>query len=62
MSFLFEETIYFVDIILTVKMGCNCGKKKIGTQPKKIVKSPSQRIVGGGGYGTVIKRIIRRAK
>lgn len=42
-------------------MGCNCGKKKIATQPKKIVKSPSQRIVGGG-RGSVTKRIIRRAR
>ncbi len=42
-------------------MACNCGKKKVGSQPKKIVKSPSQRIVGGG-RGTVTKRIIRRAK
>ena len=42
-------------------MGCNCGKKKIASQPKKIVKSPSQRVVGGGN-GSVIKRIIRRAK
>ena len=42
-------------------MGCNCGKKKIASQPKKIVKSPSQLVVGGGN-GSVIKRIIRRAK
>lgn len=40
---------------------CNCDKKKIASQPKKIVKSPSQRVVGGGN-GTVTKRIIRRAK
>ena len=43
------------------KMGCNCGKKKIASQPKKIVKSPSQRVVGGGN-GSVTKRIIRRAR
>lgn len=42
-------------------MACNCGKKKLASQPKKIVKSPTQRIVGGG-RGTVMRRIIRRAK
>lgn len=54
-------TIYIVEIIHYKEMACNCGKKKVGSQPKKIVKSPSQRIVGGG-RGTVTKRIIRRAK
>lgn len=42
-------------------MGCNCGKKRVSAQPRKIVKSPNQKIVGGGN-GTVTKRIIRRAK
>lgn len=41
-------------------MACNCGKKNVGSQPKKIVSSPSQQVVGGGG--SVTKRIIRRAK
>lgn len=40
-------------------MGCNCGKKKQLSQPKKIVK-PSPRVVGG--HGSEIRRIIRRAK
>lgn len=42
-------------------MGCNCGKKKLGQQPKKIVKAPNQKVVGGGN-GSVTRRIIRRAK
>lgn len=40
-------------------MGCNCGKKKLSTQPKKIVKSP--RMSTSSGSGSVGKRIIRRA-
>jgi hypothetical protein len=40
-------------------MGCNCGKKKLSTQPKKIVKSP--RMSTSSGNGSVGKRIIRRA-
>ena len=45
------------------KMGCNCGKKNM-SQPK-VVKSPSRQknIIGGtGNSGSVIRRIIRRAK
>lgn len=42
-------------------MGCNCAKKKIASQPKKIVRTPSQRIVGGNN-GSATKRIIRRAR
>lgn len=42
-------------------MACNCGKKKVQSQPQRIVKSPSQRVVGGG-RGSVTRRIIRRAK
>ena len=41
------------------KMPCNCGKKNVTSQPKKIVK-PSPRVVGG--HGSEIRRIIRRAK
>ena len=45
-------------------MACNCGKKQnVGSQP--IVKSPSRQknIIGGtGNSGSVIRRIIRRAK
>lgn len=40
-------------------MGCNCGKKKLATQPKKIVKSPNPST--SSGNGSVGKRIIRRA-
>lgn len=42
-------------------MTCSCKKKRAATQPKKIVKSPSRKIVGGNN-GTAIKRILRRAK
>lgn len=42
-------------------MACNCGKKKIASQPKKIVRTPQQRVVGGGN-GLASRRIIRRAK
>ena len=41
-------------------MPCNCGKKNVTSQPKKIVKSPSSRVVGGSG--SAIRRIIKRAK
>lgn len=41
-------------------MACNCGKKKIASQPKKIVRTPQQRVVGGNGLAS--RRIIRRAK
>ena len=42
-------------------MGCNCGKNNISSsQPTRVVSSPSQRVVGGGG--SVTKRIIRRIK
>ena len=45
-----------------IHMACNCGKKNV-SQP--IVKSPSRQknIIGGtGNSGSVIRRIIRRAK
>lgn len=38
-------------------MACNCGKKKVATQPKKVVKSqPSN-----SSNSNNLKRIIRRA-
>ena len=40
-------------------MGCNCGKKNV-SQP--IVKSPSRQKVVNGNGGSVIRRIIKRAK
>lgn len=39
-------------------MGCNCGKKKLATQPKKIVKTPQ---TNSGSNSTPNRRIIRRA-
>lgn len=41
-------------------MGCNCGKKKVATQPKKIISRPPQtkaRI----NQGTLKRRVIRRS-
>lgn len=40
-------------------MGCNCGKKKLQSQPKKIIKSQNQST--SSSNGSVGKRIIRRA-
>ena len=40
-------------------MGCNCGKKKLKSQPKKIIKSPNSQ--NSSTSGSVGKRIIRRA-
>lgn len=40
-------------------MGCNCGKKKLSTQPKKIIKTPSHTVVTNGTNPT--RRLIRRA-
>jgi hypothetical protein len=40
-------------------MGCNCGKKKLSTQPKKIIKTPSHTVVTNGQNAT--RRFIRRA-
>ena len=40
-------------------MACNCGKKKLTVQPKKIIKTqPSS---GGNNSINTTKRIIRRA-
>lgn len=39
-------------------MGCNCGKKKIGTQAKKIVKQQKSKPINGNS--TTLKRIIKR--
>lgn len=39
-------------------MGCNCGKKKIGTQAKKIIKQQKSKPIDG--HNTTLKRIIRR--
>lgn len=38
-------------------MACNCGKKKVATQPKKIIKTPQQNTANNQN----VKRIIRRA-
>lgn len=38
-------------------MACNCGKKKVATQPKKIIKTPQQNTTNNQN----VKRIIRRA-
>lgn len=40
-------------------MGCNCSKKKLQSQPKKIVKIPNPSV--SSTSGSVGKRIIRRA-
>lgn len=42
-------------------MGCNCGKKKLSTQPKKIVKAPARSGLYTTGNETSTKRFIRRA-
>lgn len=39
-------------------MGCNCGKKQLTTQPKKIVKNQTKPTVVN--KGTSRRRIIRR--
>lgn len=39
-------------------MACNCGKKKLATQPKKIVKTQPK---SNTGSTNATKRIIRRA-
>lgn len=39
-------------------MGCNCGKKKVTTQPKKIVRSQSKPITRPTN---TLKRVIRRS-
>lgn len=39
-------------------MACNCGKKKLATQPKKIVKTQPKSSVNST---STTKRIIRRA-
>ena len=41
-------------------MECNCGKKKLSTQPKKIIKTPSHTVVTNG-QNTATRRFIRRA-
>ena len=38
-------------------MGCNCGKKKVATQPKKVPR-PQSKPVGNNG---TLKRVIRRS-
>lgn len=40
-------------------MGCGCGKKKVATQPKKVVKTPERKTTDGTG---IIKRIRRTSK
>lgn len=46
-------------------MPCNCGKKRIVTQPKKVAKTPPKKPDAGGTPNskstTTIRRIIRRA-
>jgi len=39
---------------------CNCGKKKLSTQPKKIIKTPSHTVVVANGENST-RRLIRRA-
>ena len=39
-------------------MGCNCGKKRTSSQPKKIIKTPSKPI---NSQNNTLKRIIRRS-
>jgi hypothetical protein len=41
-------------------MGCNCGKKNLATQPKKIIKTPPRTTSGTTGT-TTTRRFIRRA-
>lgn len=40
-------------------MGCNCGKKKIGTQTRRIVKQPKNKTINANNK--TLKRIIRRS-
>jgi len=41
-------------------MGCNCGKKKVAAQPKKIVKPQNIR-ENNIKKSNVLKRVIRRS-
>ena len=38
-------------------MGCNCGKKKMATQPKKVPRPQNK----PAGSNTSLKRVIRRS-
>lgn len=44
-------------------MACNCNKKRIVTQPKKVVKTPPRKpdSKNGDNSTSVIRRIIRKA-
>lgn len=39
-------------------MGCNCGKKKVATQPKKVSRPQSKPV---GNNNATLKRVIRRS-
>lgn len=38
-------------------MGCNCGKKKVATQPKKIARPQNKPV----NQANTLKRVIRRS-
>ncbi len=40
-------------------MGCNCGKKKVATQPKKIITRPQAK--PQANQSNTLKRVIRRS-
>jgi hypothetical protein len=44
-------------------MPCNCGKRRVVAQPKKVVKAPPRKTetATDGKSTTTVKRIIRRA-
>lgn len=42
-------------------MPCNCAKKKLSTQPKKIIKAPTRSALYATGNESATKRFIRRA-
>lgn len=44
-------------------MSCNCGKRRVVTKPKKVLKSPPKKPDDSGGVNSTnaVKRIIRRA-
>ncbi len=41
-------------------MGCNCGKKKVATQPKKVISRPPQ-TKPQVNQSNALKRVIRRS-
>lgn len=39
-------------------MGCNCGKKKVASQPKKVPRPQNKPV---GNTSSTLKRVIRRS-